>query len=168
MKENNQIKFKISERIYTLLDEYTIAKEFLNYDEEKLNNIKKEFIQEFQKINKKEIEEYKSEFEGDTGWFLFVLMALMFGWGDGFNGSKIRDIDTRVAKLEAKNEIYKLNNPYCQSILKKELPYTIGGGIGQSRLCMFFLKKAHIGEVQSSVWSEEDIESLAKQNIHLL
>lgn len=53
----------------------------------------------------KEIEEYKSEFEGDTGWFLFVLMALMFGWGDGFNSSKIRDIDTRVAKLEAKNEI---------------------------------------------------------------
>lgn len=78
------------------------------------------------------------------------------------------DEDSLVKQLEAKNEIYKLNNPYCQSILKKELPYTIGGGIGQSRLCMFFLKKAHIGEVQSSVWSEEDIESLAKQNIHLL
>lgn len=60
MKENNQIKFKISERIYTLLDEYIIAKEFLNYDEKKLNNIRKEFIQEFQKINKKEIKEYKT------------------------------------------------------------------------------------------------------------
>ena len=53
----------------------------------------------------KEIEEYKSELESDTGWFLFVSMALMFGLGDGFNSSKIRDIDTRVAKLEAKNEI---------------------------------------------------------------
>lgn len=53
----------------------------------------------------KEVQEYKSEFEGDTGWILFILMALMFGWGDGFNGSKIKDIDTRVAKLEAKNEI---------------------------------------------------------------
>lgn len=67
MKENNQIKFKISERIYTLLDEYTIAKEFLNYDEEKLNNIRKEFIQEFQKINKKEIEEYKKTIKKKDG-----------------------------------------------------------------------------------------------------
>ncbi len=67
MKEINQIKFKISERIYTLLDEYTIAKEFLNYDEEKLNNIRKEFIQEFQKINKKEIEEYKKNINKENG-----------------------------------------------------------------------------------------------------
>ena len=53
----------------------------------------------------KEIKEYKSELETDTGWILFVLMILMSGWGDGFNSSKIKDIDTRVAKLEAKNEI---------------------------------------------------------------
>lgn len=53
----------------------------------------------------KEIEEYKSELESDTSWILFVLMTLMFGWGDGFNSSKIKDIDTRVAKLEAKQEI---------------------------------------------------------------
>ena len=44
---------------------------------------------------------------------------------------------------------------YHQSILKGNLPYTIGGGIGQSRLCMFFLKKAHIGEVQASVWNDQ-------------
>lgn len=53
----------------------------------------------------KEVEEYKSEFESDTGWILLILIEFMFGWGDGFNSSKIRDIDTRVAKLEAKNEI---------------------------------------------------------------
>ena len=53
----------------------------------------------------KEIEEYKSELESDTGWVFIVLMTLMFGWGDGFNSSKIKDLDTRVAKLEAKNEI---------------------------------------------------------------
>lgn len=53
----------------------------------------------------KENEDYKSEFETESGWILLVLMALMFGWGDGFNSSKIKDIDTRVAKLEAKNEI---------------------------------------------------------------
>lgn len=42
-----------------------------------------------------------------------------------------------------------------KAILNKELPYTIGGGIGQSRICMFFLRKAHIGEVHASLWPEE-------------
>lgn len=78
------------------------------------------------------------------------------------------DEESLVKQLEAKNETYKLTNPYCQDILNKNLPYTIGGGIGQSRLCMFFLKKAHIGEVQASVWSDEDIKNLAKMNIFLL
>ncbi len=45
--------------------------------------------------------------------------------------------------------------PFQKAILNKELPYTIGGGIGQSRICMFFLRKAHIGEVQVSVWPDE-------------
>ncbi|MDE7384950.1 MAG: aspartate--ammonia ligase [Anaeroplasmataceae bacterium] len=71
-------------------------------------------------------------------------------------------------QLEYKKEEYKLNNPYSLDILEKRLPYTIGGGIGQSRLCMFFLKKVHIGEVQASLWPKEDIELLAKKNIHLL
>ncbi len=73
-----------------------------------------------------------------------------------------------VKQLEAKNETYKLTNPYVQGILSHTLPYTIGGGIGQSRLCMFLLKKAHIGEVQASVWSTEDLEILAQSGIHLL
>lgn len=76
--------------------------------------------------------------------------------------------DSLVEQIKHKGEEYKLENPYCQDIINKVLPYTIGGGIGQSRLCMFFLKKAHIGEVQASVWSEEDIKELEKQNIHLL
>ena len=46
--------------------------------------------------------------------------------------------------------------PFHKALLNGELPYTIGGGIGQSRMCMFFLRKAHIGEVQSSFWSEKD------------
>ncbi|MBO4414559.1 MAG: aspartate--ammonia ligase, partial [Lachnospiraceae bacterium] len=45
--------------------------------------------------------------------------------------------------------------PFQKAILNKELPYTVGGGIGQSRMCMYFLRKAHIGEVHSSVWPEE-------------
>jgi aspartate--ammonia ligase len=57
---------------------------------------------------------------------------------------------------------------YHQSILNGSLPYTIGGGIGQSRLCMYFLKKAHIGEVQASVWNEQIIRACKENNIKLL
>lgn len=48
--------------------------------------------------------------------------------------------------------------PFHKALLSGELPYTIGGGIGQSRMCMFFLRKAHIGEVQSSYWDEETVK----------
>ena len=48
--------------------------------------------------------------------------------------------------------------PFQKAIINEELPYTIGGGIGQSRICMFFLRKAHIGEVQCSLWSDEVME----------
>lgn len=57
---------------------------------------------------------------------------------------------------------------YHKDLLAGELPLTIGGGIGQSRICMFFLKKAHIGEVQASVWTEEMIENCSKSSILLL
>ena len=73
-----------------------------------------------------------------------------------------------VKQLKAKNEMFKLDNDYCKAILNKELPYTIGGGIGQSRLCMFFLKKIHIGEVQASLWPEEMVDKLKKEKVILL
>ena len=57
---------------------------------------------------------------------------------------------------------------FHKKILNKELPYTIGGGIGQSRLCMYFLRKAHIGEVQSAIWPEEMIKECEENNIFLL
>ncbi len=78
------------------------------------------------------------------------------------------DSKSLLKQLKAKNELEKLNNPYCQDVINNRLPLTIGGGIGQSRLCMFFLKKAHIGEVQSSVWSETDIEILKNHGINIL
>ncbi len=78
------------------------------------------------------------------------------------------DADSLVKQLKKKGELNKLDNPYCKDIISGKLPLTIGGGIGQSRLCMFFLHKAHIGEVQSSVWADECIEENAKQGIHLL
>lgn len=71
------------------------------------------------------------------------------------------DKDSIKKQLKQKNEEEKLNNPYVKAILNDELPLTIGGGIGQSRLCLFFLEKKHIGEVQSSIWEEtEEIKNL--------
>lgn len=79
-------------------------------------------------------------------------------------------VDAKALKkqLKYKNELYKLNNAYCQKLVNNELPLSIGGGIGQSRLCMFYLQKKHIGEVQSSYWPKEMREELKKKGIDLL
>ena len=57
---------------------------------------------------------------------------------------------------------------YHKALLNGELPYTIGGGIGQSRMCMYFLRKAHIGEVQSSFWGDKDTKECFEKGVHLL
>lgn len=58
--------------------------------------------------------------------------------------------------------------PFHKALLNGELPLTIGGGIGQSRLCMFMLEKAHIGEVQSSIWDKHTMEEAEKAGVILL
>lgn len=58
--------------------------------------------------------------------------------------------------------------PFHKALLNGELPYTVGGGIGQSRMCMFFLRKAHIGEVQSSYWDEETTKYCSDRGAILL
>ena len=58
--------------------------------------------------------------------------------------------------------------PFHKMLLTGELPYTVGGGIGQSRICMYLLRKAHIGEVQSSVWDDKNIRICEENNITLL
>lgn len=60
------------------------------------------------------------------------------------------------------------NLPYHQMLLNGQLPYTIGGGIGQSRLCMLLLDRAHIGEVQASIWPQEMRKACKDHNITLL
>lgn len=69
-------------------------------------------------------------------------------------------------KLANKEERKELK--FHKALLAKELPYTIGGGIGQSRICMFFLEKLHIGEVQASCWPEEMVEEFAKIGANFL
>lgn len=96
-------------------------------------------------------------------WYETLEMALELS----SMGIRVTD-QSLVKQVEYKNELSKLQTPYAKAILENELPLTIGGGIGQSRICMFFLQKAHIGEVQASIWSDEDIELLKKYNINLL
>lgn len=71
-------------------------------------------------------------------------------------------------QLELTDDMDRATLDYHKMILEGELPYTIGGGIGQSRLCMYFLNKAHIGEVQVSIWSKEMIDTCREHNIILL
>ena len=78
------------------------------------------------------------------------------------------DADSLVAQLKLANAEDRLQHKYHQGIINGELPLTIGGGIGQSRLCMLLLQKAHIGEVQVSLWPDEMREQCKKANIALL
>ena len=71
-------------------------------------------------------------------------------------------------QLKKENCLERESLPYHKAVLNKELPYTIGGGIGQSRLCMLLLKKAHIGEVQASLWPQDMIDECEKHNIQIL
>jgi aspartate--ammonia ligase len=73
------------------------------------------------------------------------------------------DEKSLLEQLDKSNCMDRLEFPFHQAILNKELPYSMGGGIGQSRLCMFYLQKVHIGEVQASIWPE-DIEVLCESN----
>lgn len=71
-------------------------------------------------------------------------------------------------QLKLANDEARETLDYHQAVLNDRLPFTIGGGIGQSRLCMFLLKKAHIGEVQVSVWTDQIIKDCQEANIPLL
>ena len=71
-------------------------------------------------------------------------------------------------QLKIKGETWKEELPFHKSLLAGELPCTIGGGIGQSRLCMYLLRKAHIGEIQSSIWPEEMVRECGAAGIKLV
>lgn len=78
------------------------------------------------------------------------------------------DRDALIEQIEKCNCPERLEWPFHKMILNEELPFTVGGGIGQSRICMFFLRKAHIGEVQASVWPKSVIDECSRLGITLL
>ena len=78
------------------------------------------------------------------------------------------DKDSLLKQLEKRGCMQRTNLEFHKSLLNETIPLSIGGGIGQSRLCMFLLQKAHIGEVQASIWPEEQMAECAAHNIPLL
>ena len=78
------------------------------------------------------------------------------------------DRESLLSQLKAENAEDRLNFEFHKLLISGALPLTVGGGIGQSRLCMLLLQKAHIGEVQVSVWPEKEIKKCRAQGIELL
>ena len=76
--------------------------------------------------------------------------------------------ESLMQQLEARGCTERKELTFHKALLNGELPLSIGGGIGQSRLCMFLLQKAHIGEVQASIWPEEQIEICQRHGIQLV
>lgn len=96
-------------------------------------------------------------------------------WNPLFQSSfELSSMGIRVCKesllkqLDIEGNMSRKDLYFHKRLINNELPYSIGGGIGQSRLCMFLLKKAHIGEVQASIWPEEMKKECDKNNIELL
>lgn len=96
-------------------------------------------------------------------------------WNPALEDSlELSSMGIRVSKESLERQL-KISNKedrktldYHKALLNEELPYTIGGGIGQSRLCLYFLQAKHIGQVQASVWPKEEIEKCEESDIFLL
>jgi aspartate--ammonia ligase len=78
------------------------------------------------------------------------------------------DEDSMVEQLKKAGCEERMELPFQKAVIEKKLPYTIGGGIGQSRICMFFLRKAHIGEVQVSIWPQDEVDYAKEKGVIIL
>ena len=78
------------------------------------------------------------------------------------------DEESLPAQLEKAGCSERLELPFQKAVMEGKVPYTIGGGIGQSRICMFFLRKCHIGEVQVSIWPDDEVEYAGSKGVIIL
>jgi len=78
------------------------------------------------------------------------------------------DKESMLEQLRLRNETERTKQPWHQRLLNDEFPLTVGGGIGQSRLCMFLLQKLHIGEVHASIWPDETVKRCKEAGVRLL
>jgi len=102
-----------------------------------------------------------------NGDIIFYFPTLDIGLELSSMGIRV-DKEALLFQLNERNQMHKKEFKFHQDIINEDIPYTIGGGIGQSRICMFFLQKAHIGEVQASIWSDEMIKACQENGIFLL
>jgi aspartate--ammonia ligase len=102
-----------------------------------------------------------------NGDILFWYPVLERGFELSSMGIRV-DEDSLIKQLKIAGCEERSKMEFHSMLLDGKLPYTAGGGIGQSRICMFFLRKAHIGEVQASIWGDDVIERCDKANIKLL
>ena len=102
-----------------------------------------------------------------NGDIIFYFPTLDIGLELSSMGIRV-DRDAMLYQLKERNQEFKKQFDFHQDIINERLPFTVGGGIGQSRICMFFLQKAHIGEVQASVWSDDMIKVCEENGIYLL
>ena len=105
----------------------------------------------------------------------WMLNGDLFFWDEVLNCAlEVSSMGIRVSPESLDHQLSiagcddRLELPFHKMLLNGELPYTIGGGIGQSRLCMLLLGKAHIGEVQSSLWDQQTMEACKKAGVVLL
>lgn len=78
------------------------------------------------------------------------------------------DKESLLSQLDKAGCPERASLPFQKAVLEDKVPLTVGGGIGQSRICMFFLRKAHIGEVQSSLWPADIVKAAEEHGIMLL
>lgn len=163
----DKIHFITSQELHDKYPDYT--------DKEKENAIAKEYKAVFIKQIGKNLSDGKPhdlrapdyddwELNGDILFYNPILDSAIELSSMGIRVDEV----SLLKQLEETNTLDRLELPYHKKVATKQLPSTVGGGIGQSRVCMFFLEKMHIGEVQSSIWSPEMIEKCEKHNIILL
>ncbi len=105
-------------------------------------------------------------FEGLNGDILLWNKLLNCAFEVSSMGIRV-DETAMLRQLEIRGQSWKKDLYFHRKLLAGELPYTIGGGIGQSRLCMYLLRKAHIGEIQSAIWPEAMREACHRAGIEL-
>ena len=111
--------------------------------------------------------ETKNGFKGLNGDIILWNKVLNRAFEISSMGIRV-DKETLLKQLKIRGLEERKELMWHKMLLNDQLPLTIGGGIGQSRLCMYFLRKAHIGEIQSSIWPDEMIEKCKVNGIHLL
>ena len=109
----------------------------------------------------------EAEYKGLNGDILLWNPVLESAFEVSSMGIRV-DEEAMRRQLKLRDQEWKADLYFHKRLLAGELPYTIGGGVGQSRLCMFLLRKAHIGEIQSSIWPEEMRRTCAQAGIELV